>query len=149
MFFIGLTLFLVSQSAATPATQPAMKGSVEASVQNPRTKKWRQGSTAEPGEYIRYKINYVNTGKTPVVGFVLRNAVPEGTRLIEKAEGKGCKLEYSIDRGSTFSAKPLKRAEGKEVEADPEEYTHLRCTQTEPQLKPGETIGAVYTVQLK
>ena len=126
-----------------------MKGTVEASTQDAKTKAWRPVTEAHPGDVIKYRLAYKNEGTAPAVGFVLNNRIPAGTHLNAVPTATNCRLEFSADGGATFSEKPTRVANGKTVPVPPEKFTNLRCTQTPKLISPGQVVATDYFVKVE
>jgi uncharacterized repeat protein (TIGR01451 family) len=95
-----------------------------------------------PGGVVIFTSRFTNKGKQPATGVVITNPVPEHMTYVDlSAEGKGAKIEFSIDGGKTYGpAEQLKVTEkdGKVRPALPKDYTHIRWTVSAP-LTPGAT----------
>lgn len=85
-----------------------------------------------PGDSVIFTTDYSNIGKQPVTGVVITNPVPDNMAYLDKtAEGKGSKIEFSIDKGKTYGLpQNLKVTDpnGKERTAKAEEYTNIKWT---------------------
>lgn len=93
-----------------------------------------------PGDTVIFTTRYVNKGKQAATGVVLTNPVPEHMTCVDRsAEGKGTKIDYSIDGGRSYAAPEklqVKGTDGKVRPALASDYTHIRWTVSAP-LAPG------------
>lgn len=109
-------------------------------------------ATVLPGDELIYTIYYENTGKEPATDAVIANFFPENMLYTNgSAEGKGTKIEFSVDKGKAFGAPDklkIKGADGKERNAGPSDYTDIRWTLTKP-LAPGEKGRVSYRAKVK
>lgn len=85
-----------------------------------------------PGDTVIFTTHYANLGSLPATEVVINNPLSEHMLyLAGSAQGKGTRIEFSIDNGKTF-AEPgqlkIKTDEGKERLAVPADYTHIRWT---------------------
>ena len=105
-----------------------------------------------PGDVVVFTTNYVNTGKTPAAHVVITNPVPEHMLYIDKtAEGKGSKIEFSVDGAKTYAAPDKLRitdAQGKVRPALAGDYTHIKWTLSLP-LAPGGQGSVSFKAHLK
>jgi uncharacterized repeat protein (TIGR01451 family) len=93
-----------------------------------------------PGDTVIFTNRYVNWGDKLIGDVVVTNPVPEHMTYIgNSAEGKGTKVEFSIDGGSSY-ASPEKLIvtgdDGNQRLAGPDEYTHIRWVLEKP-IEPG------------
>lgn len=93
-----------------------------------------------PGDVVLFTNRYRNTGTKPAADVIVVNPVPEHMTYVDlSAEGKGTRVEFSIDGGKNYAA-PEKLSvtdkEGRVRPALPKDYTHIRWTVTAP-LAPG------------
>lgn len=116
---------------------------------------WQEVATTDPGDVVKYVVQYTNGGKTEARGAVIVDPVPAGTvYMAGSAEGKDAEITYSLD-GKTFHSAPLlkyrvKNPDGteKELSATPEMYTHIRWKLTRA-VPPGGTGTVSFKVQVK
>ena len=110
----------------------------------------------QPGDVVRYTISGNNRTEQPITGLVLNDDIPEGmvivpgSALIEQGTGR---LTYSVDNGENYSPSPMvreTREDGTLVSrpANPEEYTHVRWTFTEP-VPAKSSVQGSYQVRLQ
>src|SRR5512136_578843 len=58
-----------------------------------------------PGGIVIFTTRYTNTGKQPVNNVTIMNPVPDHMTYVDRsAEGKGARIDYSIDGGKTYAA---------------------------------------------
>jgi uncharacterized repeat protein (TIGR01451 family) len=85
-----------------------------------------------PGDTIIFSTYYEYQGEKPATNVVINNPLPEPMLYLDgTAEGKGTRIEFSVDKGQTFAAADklkIKDAEGKEQPASAADYTHIRWT---------------------
>ncbi|OGQ51120.1 MAG: hypothetical protein A3J24_13180 [Deltaproteobacteria bacterium RIFCSPLOWO2_02_FULL_53_8] len=105
-----------------------------------------------PGDEVIFTTVYENVGKEPVTAAVINNPVPEHTVYVDKsAEGKGTRIEFSIDGGKTFGLpKTLMVAgkDGKAKQAQASDYTHIRWT-VEKAVAPGAKGSVSFKARVK
>jgi len=105
-----------------------------------------------PGDVVIFSTRYVNRGKQAATSVFITNPVPEHMLYVDKsAEGKGTRIEYSIDGGKTYApSETLKIADkqGKVRTALPGDYTHIRWTATAP-LAPGAAGNVSFRARVK
>jgi len=76
----------------------------------------------EAGDEVHYTLRVRNPGKEPVTGVQVTKRMPDGLHYIEgSAVGPGADVEFSVDGGDTFEAKP-----------DAAPFTHVRWTLHRP-----------------
>lgn len=89
-----------------------------------------------PGGVVIFTSRYTNKGKQPATGIVITNPIPKHMTYVDlSAEGKGAKIEFSIDGGKAYApAEQLKVTdnEGRVRPALPKDYTHIRWTVAAP-----------------
>lgn len=89
-----------------------------------------------PGQTVVFTNYYTYSGDKPATDVVIKNPVPEHMSYVNgTAEGKGTKIEFSVDQGKTFAAADkvrVKTAEGKERPAAAADYTYIRWTIDKP-----------------
>ena len=105
-----------------------------------------------PEDEILYVITFTNTGDQPAGNIVITDPIPNDS-LYKKdsAFGAGTVIDFSVDGGKTYD-KPenlkTKNAEGVEVVADVDQYTHIRWIYTEP-LQPGQEGTVTFRTIIK
>jgi len=89
-----------------------------------------------PGTTVIFTNYYTYSGDKPATDVVIKNPVPEHMSYVDgTAEGKGTKIEFSVDQGKTFAAADklkVKSADGKERRATAADYTYIRWTIEKP-----------------
>ena len=95
-----------------------------------------------PGQTVIFTNYYTYTGDKPATDVVIKNPMPEHMLYMDgTAEGKGTRIEFSIDKGKTYAASDklkVKTADGKERSAAAADYTHIRWTIEKPLQKGGK-----------
>lgn len=85
-----------------------------------------------PGDTIIFSTRYSYQGAQPATNVVINNPLPEHMLYLDgTAEGKGTRIEFSVDQGKTFAAPDklkVKDTEGKERLAGAADYTHIKWT---------------------
>lgn len=85
-----------------------------------------------PGDTVIFSTYYAYQGEKPATDVVINNPLPEHMLYLDgTAEGKGTRIEFSVDKGQTFAAAnnlKIKDTEGKERPATAADYTHIRWT---------------------
>jgi|GEM_PF-1192450 len=107
------------------------------------------------GEILDWKIVSENDGDGAAENYAAIGQIPAGTEFVAgsaNAEGKAT-VKYSIDRGKTFSVKPMikkKQASGavKRVAAPASMYTQVQFV-WEKSLDSGKKLNATYKVRVK
>jgi len=94
-----------------------------------------------PGDTVIFTTYYANNGTQPAADMVINNPMPEYMRYMSgTAEGRGTKIEFSVDQGKSFGAPDTLKVtgeDGKERPSGPSDYTHIRWTLSDP-LPAGE-----------
>jgi len=89
-----------------------------------------------PGDVVVYTFSYENKGDKPGTNVAVKNAVPEHMVYVDgSAEGKGARIEFSVDNGKTYApAGKLKvRLDGgKERPAAAADYNFIRWVLEKP-----------------
>lgn len=105
-----------------------------------------------PGEVVIFTNRYVNKGKKAATGVVVTNPVPDHMVYLDKsAEGKGTKIDYSIDGGKSYAASEKLQVTGKDGKVRPAlagDYTHIRWTVTAT-LAPGAGGSVSFRARIK
>lgn len=106
---------------------------------------------ALPGDVIRYTITYAHVGDEPATDIVITNPVPDNTFFIAgSATGENSTIDYSVN-GKTYGAPAtlkIKDPDGKERQAIPAEFTHIRWTLKTP-LAKGQEGTVNFKVRIK
>ena len=156
------TVLVLALSAATlaaaagPDVQVRMQGNQQ--VHSKTGTSWanfKDGSAIAPGERILYNVELLNRGDKEARNASAFGPIPAGTAFVPETAttAPNLKLEYSIDGGKTFAAKPVitrttKDGHPETVPAPAEQYTTIRWSVTEP-LAPGARIQLSYQVQVR
>jgi len=105
-----------------------------------------------PGDIVIFSTRYVNRGKQAATNVSVTNPVPEHMQYVDmSAEGKGTRIEYSIDGGKTYApSEKLKVTDkqGRVRPALPGDYTHIRWTVTAP-LAPGSAGNVSFRARVQ
>ena len=109
-------------------------------------------ATVLPEDEILYIITFANTGDQPASNIIITNPIPNDSLYKQgSAFGAGTIIDFSVDGGKTYD-KPenltIKNAEGVEVVADVDQYTHIRWLYTEP-LQPGQEGTVTFRTIIK
>lgn len=110
----------------------------------------------QPGDVVRYTISGNNRTEQPISGLVLNDDIPQNMVIVigsARVEGGTAQITYSADGGKTYSPSPMireTRPDGTFVSrpANPEEYTHVRWTFTDP-VAAKSSVGGSYQVRLQ
>jgi uncharacterized repeat protein (TIGR01451 family) len=143
-------------AAAGPDVQVRMQGNQQIhSKDGTSWANFKDGSAVAPGERILYNVELLNRGDKEARNASAFGPIPAGTAFVPETAttAPNLKLEYSIDGGKTFSAKPVITRTAKDgrpetVSAPPEQYTTIRWSMTEP-LAPGARVQLSYQVQVR
>ena len=105
----------------------------------------------KPGETITWAITSANETDGEVKNFVATGLIPKGTEYITGSASAQASLEFSLDNGKTWAARPMIRHRGPDgtarvVEAPSSLYTDIRFIYS--QLPPGSQT-ANYQVKVK
>ena len=108
------------------------------------------GGVVRSGDRMRYEIVATNAGDKPATNVRPTDKIPAGTEFVAgSATGSG-KVEYSLDRGTSWSNAPTVVVHSKDgdktVPADPATYTAVRWTTL---LKPGASESFAFDVKVK
>jgi uncharacterized repeat protein (TIGR01451 family) len=105
-----------------------------------------------PGDVVIFTTRYTNKGKQPATGVVVTNPVPEHMTYVDlSAEGKGSKVDFSIDGGRTYAAPEKLKVtdkDGRTRPALPRDYTHIQWTIT-GSLQPGAGGYVTFRARVK
>jgi uncharacterized repeat protein (TIGR01451 family) len=111
-------------------------------------------SAVLPGDVVRYRLRFTNVKAGDVRGVVFTNPVPQGLRYVGGSAGadrNDVAVDYSIDGGQTYSARPMmvEVVAGKRAEkpAPPEQYSHVRWT-VRGSISPGASVTAEFRAAL-
>ena len=141
--------FLIALLLLLPAAARAQQKGVEiTTVSEVEVKKKNAGGKEEvskvstskanvvPGDTVIFTDFYSYDGDKPATNVAIKNPVPENMIYVNgSAEGKGAKVEFSVDGGKTFVAADklkVKDASGKEKAASAADYTTIRWTLEKP-----------------
>jgi uncharacterized repeat protein (TIGR01451 family) len=107
-----------------------------------------------PGDVVRYQLRFTNQNRGDVRGVVFTNPVPAGLQYVDGSAGadrNDVVVEYSIDDGRTYSARPMMSqvVQGKreQVPAPAERYTQVRWT-VRGSISPGASVTAEFRATL-
>lgn len=104
-----------------------------------------------PGDTVIFTVSYVNKGSKPASDVAVKNPVPEHMVYVDKsAEGTGTKIEFSADKGKTFSAQDklkIKTPDGKERPATAADINLIRWTVAK--LAPGGKGSVSFRAKVK
>lgn len=155
-----LALLLLGAAVPAAAQQPSGGEALVITAEN-RTAaeeaargKPRADEGIRAGDQIRYTLTFTNPTEGPVQNVVLHNPLAEGLRFVAGSAGVSgaeARVEYSIDRGATYSPQPMIEVveNGKKMRrpAPPELYTDVRWT-VETRVQPGARVVASYMARL-
>jgi uncharacterized repeat protein (TIGR01451 family) len=142
------------QKSAIELTSLAEVEKVEKNAQGDKEARRQDAATAKvvPGDVVVFTTRYVNTSDKPVSNVTIMNPVPEHMTYLDKsAEGKGARIDYSVDSGKTYADADrltVKDSTGKTRTAAAQDYTHIRWVLTAP-LAPGGAGSVSFKAQLK
>lgn len=105
-----------------------------------------------PGETVIFTTTYVNNGDQPATNVAIKNPIPENMLYVDNsAEGKGTRIDFSIDKGKSYgaiSSLKVKNKAGRERPARADDITNVRWTMEKP-LEPGATGTVSYRAKVK
>jgi uncharacterized repeat protein (TIGR01451 family) len=108
-------------------------------------------ATVVPGDVVIFTNQYANTGDKPATDVVIRNAVPEHMIYVDgSAEGKGTRIEFSVDKGKTYGAPDkltVTDAKGAKRKAAAQDYNNIRWTVEK--LPPGAKGSVSFRAKVK
>ena len=156
-FLAGLaTLAALAGPAAAQQQQEAIRITAEnrtAAAEAARGAPRRE-QAARPGDVLRYRLTFTNTAGREVRGVVLSDPVPSGLQFVggsADADRADVAVEYSIDGGRTWSARPMETVmvDGQRVQrpAAAESYTNVRWT-IGGAVAPGATVNAEFDARV-
>ena len=106
------------------------------------------------GDVVRYRLVFTNVTDVPVRNVEFKDPLPGGLRYVAasaSADREDVAIEYSIDGGATYSARPMVEevVDGKPVRkpAPVELYTHIRW-RVEGWVAPGAQVTAEFRTTL-
>ena len=105
----------------------------------------------EPGEQVRYSLQYVNEGADAAQDVSLVMPVPAEMVLVEgSVKGADSAVTYSADAGETFAARDQVLVSDGEVQrsARADEITHIKWAFTAP-IMPAESGSISFVATLK
>ncbi len=114
-------------------------------------------ASLQPGETIRYVVTASNTSDRAIKNLVVTQPIPKGSVYVLNSATlpsiDGAKVEYSIDGGKNYSAKPTIRVKNENGEivtkpAPETMYTNVRWTFGES-LSPKTASNATYQVRIR
>ncbi len=154
LFALALLTVVASTAAAADARPVVTLKLIAAVVQKDANGKDvvtpATGAPVHPGDRLRYQIVAANSGDQPALNVRPADAIPAGTAFVAGSASGDGKVEYAIDRGSSWSAAPTIVVHGKDgdhtVAADPATYEAIRWTTN---LKPGATATFAFEVRVK
>lgn len=126
------------------ATQLVEVAQITTDADGNEVKTFEQANEIVPGDELRYRLSYANSGEADALDVNLVMPVPAEMNFIEgSAVTDGTKVSYSVDNGTSFSERGNLRIliDGKERIATSEEITHIRWTFTQA-IKPDQ-VGEV------
>jgi uncharacterized repeat protein (TIGR01451 family) len=117
--------------------------SVDTGPDGAEIRSWVPAGRLGAGDELHYTIRVTNPGKEPVTDIVVTKRLPFGVHyIIGSAVGPGCKVEISIDGGTTFTAPPKPGANAASNRSTrripPADYSHVRWIFGKP-LAPNAT----------
>ena len=159
---VVMAMALLLMPAALPAqqmstiqlTSVAEVEVTEKNAQGEKEVKRKEAALAKvvPGDLVIFTTRYVNTGKQPAGNVTVMNPVPEHMTYVDKsAEGKGARIDFSVDGGKTYGSPDkltVKDGQGRARPALARDYTHIRWVLTAP-LAPEGTGSVSFRAQLK
>ncbi len=158
LFFSMMVLTLLFSSNAFSAngkivlTNKVLKQVIKKDKDGNVTYNYIEPKTALPGDVMMYVISFENIGGDPARGIVINDPVPNNSKYrMDSAVGKNTKITFSIDGGKNFGNPEelvVKDKNGKEWNAKPESYTHIRWVYNKP-LAPGEKSEVSFKTQIK
>ncbi len=153
---VGMALATGLQAAQGPEVQVRLSGSYQEHPGDSAT--WvnlKDGTQVAPGYRILYTVDLTNHGTQEARNPMALGPIPAGTTYVPGTASTrpGISVEYSIDGGKTFAAKPVMTVKGKDgveqaVPAPPDRYTTIRWTWGAP-LPAGASASVSYQVQVR
>lgn len=159
--FATLSLLLLVALSATAAEKKGIELKATAEVDiivkndkgvNEVTRVEAASANVAPGDTVIFSTHYAYQGEKPATDVVINNPLPEHMLYLDgTAEGKGTRIEFSADKGKTFTAAnkvKIRDAEGKERPASAADFTHIRWT-IEGALAPGAKGSVSFKAKVK
>jgi uncharacterized repeat protein (TIGR01451 family) len=107
---------------------------------------------AQEGAVVRYALVATNDGADPATKLISTTRVPDGTQFVSAGAAAAARIEFSLDGGKTWAARPLVKvatAHGTvERDAPASAYTALRWIEAAP-LGAHRTVTYSYEVRVK
>lgn len=96
--------------------------------------RWVEAEDIEPGQKLRYTVQYLNVGDEPATEVRIENPVPDLTVYVsDSASGEGSKIVFSADGGQNYGAPDEVTYEvavfgggTDRRQASPDRYTNIR-----------------------
>jgi len=111
-------------------------------------------NTLLKGDVVQYRLVFTNVTDAPVRNVEFNDPLPGGLRYVAEtatADRGDVVIEYSIDGGQSFSARPMvqETVAGEQVQrpAPPDRYTHIRW-RIDGWVQPGAQVTAAFQAQL-
>ena len=148
-------LLTVSTAAARPDVVLHLSAAVVVRTANgaERVEPLEQSAKLKTGQVVRYTISAYNQGSDPALRLSPVGKVPAGmTYVAGSASDSVAHVEFSVDGGKTWSAKPsltVQSATGPVIKpADPSSFNAIRWTRGKP-LTPKGSARFSYEVRVK
>jgi uncharacterized repeat protein (TIGR01451 family) len=127
---------------------------VEQNAKGEKVKVRKEAAQAKvvPDDIIIFTTTYVNKGREPATGVAITNPIaPEMSYVAGSAEGKGTRIEFSVDNGKTFASPEkliVRDPKGGVRKAAASDYTAVKWTRTTP-LAPAGTSFVRFRARVK
>ena len=137
IFFIAAALLLPAAARAQQKGAVELKSVAEVEITTTNAKGEKEVKRIEasqanvaPGDTVIFTVFFVNNGSKPATDIAVKNPVPEHMVYVDTtAEGKGTKIDFSVDKGKTFGSPDklkVKTPDKKERPATAADYTVVR-----------------------
>lgn len=147
LLLIAPALAMAQQKGGIEVKTVAEVEVMEQNTKGEKVKVRKEAALADvvPDDVVTFTTTYVNKGREPATGVAVTNPIaPEMLYVDGSAEGKGTRIEFSVNNGKTFASPDnlmVKDAKGGARKAAASEYTTIKWTRTAP-LAP-EARGSV------
>jgi len=152
---LGLGLLALALPASAQVAEPqALTIEAENVTASAVTRTGADAGATRPGDVIEYRLTFTNLRDGAVSDVVLNDPIPEGLVFVPgsvTASREDLLVEYSIDSGASWSARPVVEVEvaGQPATrpAPAEAYTHVRWTITGT-VNPGAQVTARFRARV-
>lgn len=154
LVFLSATAAQLSAQQAKPVRELAVIAQNITASNETASGKERSQDIALPGDVIEYRLVFTNTRDFGMKDVVFQDPIPSGLFYLAstaRASREDVVVEYSVDSGKTWSAKPMTQVLENGVKvmrpASPEAYTNVRWRVT-GMVAPGASVEAQFRARV-